>query len=80
MARNSTVAAGASAEVSWFRIRNALAAALPSSGYQGLILSNPFLVGYFDSVDEMNRVYDRYAGHTALEAGSDGWRLVRAKE
>src|SRR5262249_6636235 len=26
-----------------------------------------FVVGYFDSIDEMNAVYDRYAGHTGLE-------------
>ena len=36
-----------------------------------------FLVGYFDSIDEMQRVYDRYKGHTGLEATSAGWNLVR---
>jgi hypothetical protein len=36
-----------------------------------------FVVGYFDSVDEMNRVYDEYRGHTGLEASADGWRLLK---
>jgi hypothetical protein len=36
-----------------------------------------FLVGYFDSIAEMERVYDRYAGHTGLEVDAQGWRLVR---
>ncbi|MFO0887765.1 MAG: hypothetical protein U0790_01320 [Isosphaeraceae bacterium] len=35
------------------------------------------IVGYFDSIDEMHRVYDRYKGHTALEADPSGWHLVR---
>ena len=36
-----------------------------------------FIVGYFDSIDEMNAVYDRYAGHTGLEVDEKGWRLTR---
>ncbi|HEU0140301.1 MAG TPA: hypothetical protein VFQ79_11335 [Bryobacteraceae bacterium] len=39
--------------------------------------SAAFLVGYFDSVEEMERVYDRYAGHTGLEVTAQGWRLVK---
>ena len=31
--------------------------------------------GYFDSIDEMYRVYDQYKGHTALEVSQDGWKL-----
>ena len=27
-----------------------------------------FVVGFFDSIPEMERVYDRYSGHSALEA------------
>ena len=34
-----------------------------------------FIVGYFDSVDEMHQVYDRHKGHTALEFTEEGWRL-----
>jgi len=34
------------------------------------------LVGYFDSIDEMHAVYDRYKGHTALDVDPSGWRLV----
>jgi alpha-L-fucosidase len=35
-----------------------------------------FLVGYFDSIAEMHRTYDRYAGHDGLEATEAGWRLT----
>jgi hypothetical protein len=33
------------------------------------------IVGWFDSIDEMNAVYDRYRGKTRLSADSSGWRL-----
>ena len=36
-----------------------------------------FLVGYFDSIDQMNAVYDRYRGSTGLEVNADGWKLVK---
>lgn len=36
-----------------------------------------FVVGFFDSVDEMNRVYDEYAGHRGLQATEAGWKLTR---
>jgi len=36
-----------------------------------------FVVGYFDSIDEMNAVFDRYAGHTGLEVSPAGWKLVK---
>jgi hypothetical protein len=35
------------------------------------------VVGYFDSIEEMHKVYDRYRGHTALTADAAGWRLVK---
>ena len=35
-----------------------------------------FLVGYFDTIAEMQRVYDQYKGHTGLEVTADGWRLI----
>lgn len=43
----------------------------------GQSFSAAFLVGYFDSLEEANRVYDAHKGHTALEASEEGWRLVR---
>jgi hypothetical protein len=36
-----------------------------------------FVVGFFDSVEEMNEVYDRYAGHDCLEADAGGWKLTK---
>ncbi len=35
-----------------------------------------FIVGYFDSVEEMHEVADRYRGFTGIEVTSEGWRLV----
>jgi hypothetical protein len=35
----------------------------------GQSFSAAFVVGFFDSIEEMNEVYDRYAGHNYLEAG-----------
>jgi hypothetical protein len=35
------------------------------------------IVGYFDSIEAMRRVYDRYRGHTALAADASGWRLLK---
>ena len=35
-----------------------------------------YVVGYFDSVEEMNRVYDRYAGHRGLRVDRNRWRLT----
>ena len=42
-----------------------------------------YVVGYFDSIDEMNRTYDLYAGHRGLRVDRNGWRLtkrIRVKE
>jgi hypothetical protein len=36
-----------------------------------------YVVGFFDSVEEMHRVYDRYAGHRGLEVSAAGWKLIR---
>ena len=36
-----------------------------------------FVVGYFDSIDQMNEVYDQYKGHTGLEASAEGWKLLK---
>jgi hypothetical protein len=37
-----------------------------------------FIVGFFDSIEEMEAVYDEHAGATDIEAGAAGWRLVRS--
>jgi hypothetical protein len=36
-----------------------------------------FIVGYFDTIDQMHAVNDRYKGHTALSANESGWRLEK---
>ena len=36
-----------------------------------------YIVGYFDSIDEMNKVYDQFAGNAGLRVDSNDWRLVR---
>lgn len=43
----------------------------------GESFSAAFIVGYFDSIDQMREVFDAYRGHTALEVSPDGWRLVK---
>jgi hypothetical protein len=35
-----------------------------------------YIVGYFDSIEEMERVYDHYAGHQGLEVSEKGWKLT----
>lgn len=35
------------------------------------------IVGYFNTIDDMHNVYDRYKGHTSLSADASGWRLVK---
>ena len=39
--------------------------------------SAAFLVGFFDSVDQMHEVYDAHKGHTRLEVTCDGWKLLK---
>ncbi|MDZ4688692.1 MAG: hypothetical protein SH850_26765 [Planctomycetaceae bacterium] len=41
----------------------------------GESFSAAHIVGYFDTIEDMHRVYDRYKGHTALSADASGWRL-----
>jgi hypothetical protein len=36
-----------------------------------------YVVGFFDSVEQMQEVYDQYAGHTALEVSKEAWKLVK---
>ncbi|MEW6754450.1 MAG: hypothetical protein AB1505_26225 [Candidatus Latescibacterota bacterium] len=35
-----------------------------------------YVVGFFDDIEEMHQVYDRFRGHTGLEADASGWRLL----
>ena len=43
----------------------------------GQSFSAAFIVGYFDTVDEMLAVNDRYRGHTAIRVDPSGWRLEK---
>ena len=43
----------------------------------GESFSAAFIVGFFDSIEEMEKVYDHYAGHTGLEVSAQDWKLVR---
>jgi hypothetical protein len=43
----------------------------------GESFSAAHVVGYFDTVEEMHQVNDRYRGHTALTADASGWRLLK---
>lgn len=43
----------------------------------GESFSAAFIVGYFDSPEEMNAVYDRYKGASGVSATADGWKFVK---
>lgn len=43
----------------------------------GESFSAAHIVGYFDSIEQMHNVYDRYKGHTVLAADESGWRLEK---
>jgi hypothetical protein len=43
----------------------------------GRSFSAAFIVGFFDSIEEMNQVYDQHAGHNYLEATSENWKLSK---
>ena len=45
----------------------------------GESFSAAFVVGFFDSIAEMEEVYDRYINHTGLEMNDRGWTLVKAE-
>jgi hypothetical protein len=44
---------------------------------KGQSFSAAHIVGYFDSIDEMNALYDRHKGNRGLVADAAGWRLTR---
>ena len=43
----------------------------------GESFSAAFIVGYFDSIEEMNNVYDKYKGFTGLTVSEQSWKLTR---
>jgi hypothetical protein len=43
----------------------------------GESFSAAHIVGYFDSIEDMHKVYGRYKGRTALTADPSGWRLEK---
>ena len=43
----------------------------------GESFSAAFIVGYFDSLEEAEKVYDAHRGHRGLEVSPGGWRLVK---
>ena len=43
----------------------------------GQSFSAAFIVGFFDSIEEMNQTYDRHAGHNYLEANEGNWKLSK---
>ena len=43
----------------------------------GQSFSAAHIVGYFDTIEDMHKVYDRYKGHTALSVDASGWRLLK---
>jgi hypothetical protein len=44
---------------------------------EGEALRAAFIVGWFDSIAEMERVYDQHRGAVGLEVDASGWRVVR---
>lgn len=36
-----------------------------------------YVIGYFDSIEEMHTIYDQYQGTIGLEVTKDGWKLVK---
>jgi hypothetical protein len=42
----------------------------------GESFSAAFVVGFFDSIEEMEAVYDQHAGHSGLEVSAAGWKLT----
>jgi hypothetical protein len=43
----------------------------------GESFSAAHIVGYFDAIEDMHKVYERNKGHTALAVDKAGWRLVK---
>jgi len=43
----------------------------------GESFSAAFVVGYFDTIEEAERVYDAHRGHSGLTADAAGWKLTK---
>ncbi len=43
----------------------------------GESFSAAFVIGFFDSIEEMNAVYDQYAGNVGLTANEKAWKLTK---
>ncbi|MFN0054365.1 MAG: hypothetical protein ACKV0T_19485 [Planctomycetales bacterium] len=43
----------------------------------GESFSAAFVIGYFDTIEEMHAVYDKFAGHTGLTVDAAGWKLIK---
>lgn len=43
----------------------------------GESFSAAFVVGFFDSLDDLHATYDQFASHTGLEASENGWKLLK---
>jgi hypothetical protein len=43
----------------------------------GESFSAAHIIGYFDTIEAMHTVYDRFKGHTGLTADATGWRLQK---
>jgi hypothetical protein len=46
----------------------------------GQSFSAAFVVGFFDSIEEMEQIYDRYAGNNNLTVDANGWKLTRLRK
>lgn len=44
---------------------------------EGETFGAAFIIGFFDSMEEMNAVYDAHRGFSGLEVAPEGWRLTR---
>lgn len=60
----ATIAAGASAEVSWFPLRRALTTSAPASAYAALITGTPGIKWYYKQ--------DETSGTTMVDSGAEG--------
>jgi hypothetical protein len=43
----------------------------------GESFSAAYIVGFFETIEEMNQTYDAYKGHTGLTVEQTGWQLVK---
>jgi len=46
----------------------------------GESFSTAYVVGYFDTIEEMHAVNERYKGNNALSVDASGWRLEKYRQ